>query len=41
MAGYSAGGGTTLRMAASRYKDEINRYLFLAPFIHPLAPSVP
>lgn len=41
MAGHSAGGGTTLRMAASKYKNEIDRYLFLAPFIHPLAPTVP
>lgn len=41
MAGHSAGGGTTLRIAASKYKNEIDRYIFLAPFIHPLAPTVP
>lgn len=41
MAGHSAGGGTTLRMAQSKYKKEIDRYLLLAPFVHPLAPTVP
>lgn len=40
VAGHSAGGGTTLRMAASKYRHEVDRYLLLAPFVHPLAPTV-
>lgn len=39
MAGHSAGGGTAIRFACSRYADEVNAYLLLAPHLGPGNPT--
>lgn len=39
MAGHSAGGGTVIRFAASKYGTDVSAYLLLAPFVHPDAPT--
>lgn len=39
MAGHSAGGGTAIRFAGSRYADEIDAYLLLAPHLGPGNPT--
>ncbi|MBU8907895.1 alpha/beta hydrolase [Desertibacillus haloalkaliphilus] len=40
IAGHSAGGGTALRFASSKYKRAFDALLLLAPFIHPSAPTI-
>jgi len=39
MAGHSAGGGTAIRFAGSRYADEVDAYLLLAPHLGPGNPT--
>ncbi|WP_173275858.1 alpha/beta hydrolase [Paenibacillus sp. NEAU-GSW1] len=39
MAGHSAGGGTAIRFAGSRYADYADSYLLLAPFLGPGNPT--
>lgn len=38
LAGHSAGGGTAIRFAASKYANVVDRFLLLAPFVHFQAP---
>jgi non-heme chloroperoxidase len=40
LAGHSFGGASVLRFAGSQYSNEVDAYLFLAPFIHPNAPTI-
>lgn len=39
MAGHSAGGGTAVRFAGSRYADKVDSYLLLAPHLGPGNPT--
>ncbi|MFD1775824.1 alpha/beta hydrolase [Paenibacillus rhizophilus] len=39
MAGHSAGGGTAIRFAGSRYADCVDSYLLLAPYLGPGNPT--
>lgn len=41
MAGHSAGGGTVIRFAGSKYGTHADAYLLFAPFIHQDAPTTP
>ncbi|MFC3885598.1 alpha/beta hydrolase [Bacillus songklensis] len=41
MAGHSAGGGTAIRFAGSKYGTHVDAYLLFAPFVHPDAPTTP
>lgn len=40
LAGHSAGGGTILRMIENEHVECIDGFLFLAPYIHPTAPTI-
>jgi len=39
LGGHSLGGGTAIRFAAGKYAGQVDAYLLLAPYIHPLAPT--
>ena len=39
LGGHSIGGGTVLRFAGSQYANLVDAYLFIAPYLHPNAPT--